>query len=342
MTEIYKHSYKYINNLSISLFEECICDKNKGKALAMFIYLKRKYPASVIKNFSIEKIRKEVNSSHRVVARWFNILNTLGLCERNGNIMYLKSIKSQRLNHKLTKFDFSSINSILNCLRCLYISHVQSQKDYYDKEKKAILDLRNNTHKFISKKEYKRIKKLEFSNSCGRIMNFEDKGISYKYIAEQLNISNTTITQIINYGTEHQFFICTRNKETIYVGTKGDNLDAFIEVNECNYSYGKLIKTHNSITWNKPNTYKNTYNDNIVTEIKSINNNNSTTINDIKCNTNSNNIINNNSNDDRYNFIPDNYIKDDITISSNNSNNITYNNITIRNRYNNAYINPYE
>ena len=58
MAEIYKHSYKYINNLSISLFEECICDKNKGKALAMFIYLKRKYPASVIKNFSIEKIRK--------------------------------------------------------------------------------------------------------------------------------------------------------------------------------------------------------------------------------------------------------------------------------------------
>ena len=171
-------------------------------------------------------------------------------------------------------------------------------------------------------------------------MNFEDKGISYKYIAEQLNISNTTITQIINYGTEHQFFICTRNKETIYVGTKGDNLDAFIEVNECNYSYGKLIKTHNSVTWNKPNTYKNTYNDNIVTEIKQLNNNNSTTINDIKCNINSNTI--NNSNDDRYNCIPDNYIKDDITISSTNSNIIKYNYITIRNRYNNAYINPYE
>ena len=342
MAEIYKHSYQYINNLSISLFEECICDKNKGKALAMFIFLKRKYPASVIKNFSIEKIRKEVNSSHRVVARWFNILNTLGLCERNGNIMYLKSIKSQRLNHKLTKFDFSNVNSILNSLRCLYISHVQSQKDYYDKEKKAMLDLRNNTHKFISKKEYKRIKKLEFSNSCGRIMNFEDKGISYKYIAEQLNISNTTITQLINYGTEHQFFICTRNKEIIYVGTKGDNLDAFIEVNECNYSYGKLIKTHNSVTWNKPNTYKNTYNDNIVTEIKQLNNNNSTTINDIKYNANSNNIINNNSNDDRYNCIPDNYIKDDITISSTNSNIIKYNNITIRNTHYNTYINPYE
>ena len=59
-----------------------------------------------------------------------------------------------------------------------------------------------------------------------------------------------------------------------------------------------------------------------------------------ECNTNSNTI--NNSNDDRYNYIPDNYIKDDITISSTNSNIIKYNNITIRNTHYNTYINPYE
>ncbi|MGM9970072.1 MAG: hypothetical protein ACI35S_06730 [Anaeroplasma sp.] len=164
-----------------------------------------------------------------------------------------------------------------------YVSNeIDSRKEIFEGQKNC------------SKKAYKDLI-ISFNSFGNKIFEFDHKGVSFQYLSNKLQVSKSTVSELIKYGEQNGFFICHKNKEVVYKGEKNENINLFIETNKHLYSFGFLYSNkHNMVIWNKPNKYSNIYNYTCVN-------------NDI--NTTQNNCINNN---DEYNngLIPYNYTND--------------------------------
>lgn len=252
-----------INNLNISYLHSSYKNKEELKALSSFLFFKNIYPSSVIKNFSIELLRKLTHHSFRVAKRQFELWQSMELCkyDKNSKTLYLSQIRNREYNKyniKLNGFDLSSPSKILKCLYSYFICYKCEQMEYKRNEIKMQTDIINGD---VSCSKTKRRNIRIMVNSCGaKCLHFEDNGISYNHIAEELGISKTTVADAIKYGIAHKFFSCQHKHETIYVGKKDENLNIYVEMNKHRFKEGFIYATKfNTVVHRMANRYSNTY-----------------------------------------------------------------------------------
>lgn len=260
MNYVFSHN---INNLNISYLCSSYQNREELKALASFLFIKNTYPSSVIKNFSIELLRKLTHHSFRVAKRQFELWQSMELCkyDKNSKTLYLSRIRNRehnKYNIKLNGFDLSSPSKILKCLYAYFICYKCNQMQYKHNEMKVQTDIINGE---ISCSKTKRKNIRIMVNSCGvESLHFEDNGISYNHICEELGLSKTTVAEAIKYGIANKFFNCQHRHETIYVGKKDENINIYVEMNKHRFKDGFIYATKfNTVVHRRANKYSNIY-----------------------------------------------------------------------------------
>ena len=72
----------YMRKLDKQIWEECLGNSEKTKAIAMFLYVKEHKGASVFPNFSILQLAKFVGLSRNTTRKRLHTLEKMGLVER--------------------------------------------------------------------------------------------------------------------------------------------------------------------------------------------------------------------------------------------------------------------
>ena len=310
-----------INNLNISYLHSSYQNKEELKALASFLFIKNTHPSSVIKNFSIELLRQLTYHSFRVAKRQFELWQSMELCkyDKKSKTLYLSQIRNREYNKyniKLNGFDLSSPSKILKCLQSYFICYKCEQMEYKRNEINVQTDIINGN---VSCSKTKRKNIWIMVNSCGaKALHFEDNGISYNYIAQELGISKTTVANAIKYGIAHNFFSCQHRHETIYVGKKDENLNIYVEMNKHRFKEGFIYATKfNTVVHRMANRYSNIYSETFLgsnNTIVNIDNKNSLNVPNNALNKENDIIVktsyNNTQPYNEFDWIPKNYSND--------------------------------
>lgn len=112
--------------------------------------------------------------------------------------LLFKSLKSKKSNVRIEQIDFSTIKTIGDGLRALFIVEVQLHKEYICQ----LMMKFNNPNKSDDYKAIRReVRKRGLLNR-----NFEDNGISYKYIANKLNIGYKIMTCVYSFDCRSSWF----------------------------------------------------------------------------------------------------------------------------------------
>lgn len=216
--------------LAVGLYKKSLCDSDARKALALAIFLKEKCGKPTIYDYSPRMIAEMSDLSVIVVKKRIEKMQEMGLIslcgKHNQHLILNKTRNTLYANISLDKIDKTNVKDIEMGLKALYIVYIQSQKDYV----RNILNMRNEAEKktYLSKSEYRNFKKAKkFCNKCG-INTFIDNGISYNKISRDLNISKSTVSELIEYGEKHNMFI------------KSNQFEEIMSFNKCSEAYDYL------------------------------------------------------------------------------------------------------
>ena len=217
--------------LSRKLYNEIYSDNNSIKAIAMLIFIKNKFRSSVVTKWSYSKLAEVTGLSRNTCKKRLGILSNMGLIKyigKNNRDMIFGCVKSQsrRSNIRIGNFKGLSINNTEKALKLLFVAEVQSHKDFIIHQ---VIKL-NSEDANITKEEVKYIKRWAMEH--GMVdretlkinKEFEDKGISYKYICSKLHISYSTWSYMIKLAERINVFSC-KNQVTIEKASRYADLD---------------------------------------------------------------------------------------------------------------------
>lgn len=203
-----------MNKLSRKIFNESVSDSDAIKALALLIFVKIKYPTSVVPNFSFYKLRKVTGLHINTIKARMNTLADMELIEivgkYNQHILF-KKVRAQKSNVNFSMIDTSSVKSIELGLRALFIQEKVCQKNYV----KQLIESGRNPKCLKDKK------KADMVNAKRGYAGFKDNGISYKYIASKLKIGLNKAVSIVNYAIKNRMIV-KHNNITQYLYAKGE------------------------------------------------------------------------------------------------------------------------
>lgn len=211
-----------ITKISRKIYMQCISSNDYVKALSLLLFVKSKFPTSVIPNYSTYKLAKLTKLDKTTIKKYMDILGDLELLaiegKKNDHVRFNK-VRNKKTNFSLKNIDFSSVRTIELSIRTLLFEDIQKQKEY----RKNSIELKNNPKNL---KEYKKAKReLRGVQMRGDKFTFSDNGVSYKYLAKKMKCSYTKVSAVINYGVKCGAFICKHNFKLI--NTFDNHLDAW-------------------------------------------------------------------------------------------------------------------
>lgn len=192
-----------MRKLKKEIWDACLGDSEKTKAIAMFLYVKEHKGASVFPNFSILKLAKFVGLSRNTTRKRLHMLEDMGLVERIGrNMTHLKfkRVRAHYNNLNISKIDKSSVRNIELGLKAMLICVVQGHKEYI---KQKFLQATRPSKSTSIKDVRKSRKYIQLRG----ISDFVDNGISYRYIANKLNVGYRVVSEVLKYGVATQMFV---------------------------------------------------------------------------------------------------------------------------------------
>lgn len=216
----------YMRKLDKQIWEECLGNSEKTKAIAMFLYVKEHKGASVFPNFSILQLAKFVGLSRNTTRKRLHTLEKMGLVERVGwgeRHLKFKKARARYNNVDISKIDKGSVKSIEFGLKALLICVVQGHKEYI---KQRFLQA-TQPSKDISLKDVKRARKYIHRRG---ISDFVDNGISYRYLANKLKVSYRVVSKVIRYGIACGMFV--KNCHIQYVDTVKGCASEYVEYSD--------------------------------------------------------------------------------------------------------------
>ena len=187
-------------------YHELKDDASTVKALALFCFLKRIFPSSVITNYTKDKIHKTTNLHPNTIAKRIKTLSNLGFVslenDKNGcQRLVLNKIASHHndRNLDLDVLVYDSIKTVEKSLLALFIVEVQRRKEY---AKQVIYKAH---HSF----DINEVKKMQRAEKCFRSFGkgFTDFGLSYKTIAKRLKISIQKAVNIVKFAVGYDFIV---------------------------------------------------------------------------------------------------------------------------------------
>lgn len=236
----------YIKRISRKIYNDCIDNTDAVKAISMLIYIKENKKCSVINKFSYKKISDITKLSILVVKKRINKLNEMGLLEMiDNNKMKFSKIRAQKSNVRLDMIDMTSVSSIEIGLRALYIIEIQKRKEYV---KSAV----NVTDNVRNMDEYKKARSIQKQVLRGT-KTYTDNGISYDYLVKKMNVSKTTISNIIKYGEDNGIF--KKKKNFFIIKTFDSFKEAKMAYSFLKEDNGKLRINGCSLCLTMANTY---------------------------------------------------------------------------------------
>lgn len=214
--------------LSRKFFIEKIGDSNVVKALELFLFVKAHYESSTIKDFQYKKLGEEVNLCYSTLKKRINILKELDLVEfvgKNKQHLLFKSLRSKKSNVRIEQIDFSSIKTIGDGLRALFLVEMQLRKEYI---RQLMMKYKNPDKSDDYKAIRREVRKRGLMNK-----EFVDNGISYKYIATKLGIGYNKVTDLIKCATKRGMLAKKRNAKLVYdAAIQGQDVYAVFEFEE--------------------------------------------------------------------------------------------------------------
>lgn len=195
---------RYIYNL-------CIADANKRKALALLIYAKNKLKSSTLAKFSYNRLREVTGLHITTLKKRISTLLEMGLIERvgkNGEHLMFSCVRSKKTNVIIDRISFESVKSVENGLMAMFIVEVQRRKEY-------IRQLTEKLHNPKDHKEFKAVKRICRKRGWS---DFKDNGISYNYIAKKLKINLKKAYQIVKCAIDNKMINKWRiHKHHLYI-----------------------------------------------------------------------------------------------------------------------------
>lgn len=199
-----------IYRLSRQIFNNCVKDKKRLRALSLCIFFKSRHGASAIRKWSYEKLAKEAGISINTCKKYVKVLRESGMVTYEGSrrqAIRFGIIKSgwKRANIRLDKLEGLSFREIEKALRVIFVREVSSRKEYLRQQVNKLDD----KDAKISKKEIRAIRNYGVKRglidkvNLKKIKDYQDNGISYEYICNKLHISHSTWSELIRFGEKH-------------------------------------------------------------------------------------------------------------------------------------------
>lgn len=182
------------------------------KALALALFYKHRHKSSTVKDYTINKIRKETGLAYCSIRRRIDMLYRLGFAKvegkKNKRLLFTNmSSESQHRNVVLPNIDFNNIKDIENALWFLFFAEIQKKKDFV----KQTIRSATNPKKLA---EHKAAKKI--CNRCGYGNTYHEYGISYKKIAKVLGVCLQKAFNIVNWSVEQRLVIKEKKQTQAY------------------------------------------------------------------------------------------------------------------------------
>lgn len=202
------------------------------KAVALAIYIKENTTSSLVKNWTVNKLRKISKISASTLKKRLQILRELNLVKECGKHLLFVNMKSScnRNNIDISTIEYTSVKEIEKSLSALLIVLIQRQKDY------ANLQLQH-AHNGKTIKEVKQ--GMRESKLYGWFGFYVENGLSYEGIAKRLGICIKTAFETVKFGVKHGFFSKVSHFLCVW-GSKGANL-----LNEVPQGYTFISKKGN-------------------------------------------------------------------------------------------------
>lgn len=200
-----------MKHLSRKFFNENISDSKAVKALELFLFVKTHHKSSTINNFTYKELSKQTKLCFTTLKKRIALLKEFELVEfvgKNKQHLLFKSLRGKKSNINIGALDFSSIETIGDGLRALFLVQVQVRKEYI---KQLLLKFKNPN----KSDDYKEIKR-EVRNRGLMNTQFKDYGISYKYIAKKLGIGFNKVSDLIKCAEKLGMIVKEKHSKLVY------------------------------------------------------------------------------------------------------------------------------
>lgn len=187
-------------------YHRIVDDTSIVKALALFCYLKQLFPASVITDYTKDKIHKLTGLHSTTIGKRIKTLLKLGYVRiengKNGKqrlILNKIASRHKERNIDLCMLVFDSVKTVEKSLLALFIVEVERRKIYAEQ-------VIYKAHNSYDTTELKRMKKAA-QGIRGSEKGFKDNGLSYKTIAKRLKISVQKAQKIVDFAVKFEFVV---------------------------------------------------------------------------------------------------------------------------------------
>ena len=188
------------------------------KALAFAIYLKFKVGRdSIVKDFSINKIRKITGLSATTINKYLPILLRNGwasICGSTKKHLVINRLASSTNNRNvcIDRFCFNSFKDVYNSIRSFLAILIQARKDFI----KRTIQIATNPKVGENCKAARKTVKRLVREGIIRDVEYKEYGLSYKRIAKELGNCARTAFRVMQYAIKKKLVCKHNNVEQIY------------------------------------------------------------------------------------------------------------------------------
>lgn len=188
------------------------------KALAFAIYLKFNVGRdSIVKDFSINKIRKITGLSATTINKYLPILLQNGwafICGSTKKHLVINRLSSSTNNRNvcIDRFCFNSFKDVYNSIRSFLAILIQARKDFI----KRTIQIATNPKVGENCKAARKTVKRLVREGIIRDVEYKEYGLSYKRIAKELGNCARTAFRVMQYAIKKKLVGKHNNVEQIY------------------------------------------------------------------------------------------------------------------------------
>jgi len=188
------------------------------KALAFAVYLKFKVGRdSIVKDFSINKIRKITGLSSTAINKYLPILFANGwasICGSSRKHLVINRMASSTNNRNVCvdKFCFNSFKDVYNSIRSFLAILIQARKDFI----KRTIQIATNPQVGENCKAARKTVKRLVREGIIRDIKYKEYGLSYKRIAKELGNCARTAFRVMQYAINKKLVVKHNNVEQVF------------------------------------------------------------------------------------------------------------------------------
>lgn len=190
-----------------NIFNSVSSDKAIVKALALAVFIKRRFQSSTVHNYTVNKLHELTGLHATTIKKRISTLDELGFITRIGKCKEHLVVKSMSSHNASRNVDISAIlcdniQEIEKSLFAMVIVEIQKRKDFV----KQVINLAH--HNPRNTRECKSAQRKCRELGYGR--EYKEYGISYKRIAKALGICLQKAISIVKFAVENEFLTVTK------------------------------------------------------------------------------------------------------------------------------------